>query len=126
MWCSDCSPRVTSESKGCYERCTCPTSSLLAAYCNLSLCFCRKGSQDAELPAHKGTVVALTVDASNRALVTAGLDGVLRIWDFRRQKLTGVIPAAPDAAVTSTHRGRTCYHSLHDTHASTSATTPFI
>jgi hypothetical protein len=35
-------------------------------------------------------VVALSVDASNRALVTAGLDGVLRIWDFRRQRLTGV------------------------------------
>jgi WD40 repeat protein len=33
--------------------------------------------------------VALSVDASNRSLVTAGLDGVLRIWDFRKQKLTG-------------------------------------
>ena len=34
--------------------------------------------------------MALSVDASNRSLVTAGLDGVLRIWDFRKQKLTGV------------------------------------
>jgi WD40 repeat protein len=34
-------------------------------------------------------VVALSVDASNRALVTAGLDGVLRVWDFRKQKLEG-------------------------------------
>ncbi len=31
----------------------------------------------------------LTVGASNRTLATVGLDGALRTWDFRRQKLTG-------------------------------------
>lgn len=65
------------------------TSSRLTICCNIPDAPRREGPQGAGLPAHKGTVVALSVDASNRSLVTAGLDGVLRIWDFRKQKLTG-------------------------------------
>lgn len=50
---------------------------------------CRKGPLGTDLPAHKGMVAAVSVDASNRVLVSAGLDATLRTWDFRKQKLTG-------------------------------------
>ncbi|EFJ49064.1 hypothetical protein VOLCADRAFT_59899 [Volvox carteri f. nagariensis] len=35
------------------------------------------------LPAHNGAVVGCAAEGSNRRLVSAGLDGMLRIWDFR-------------------------------------------
>ena len=42
-----------------------------------------------ELSAHKGAVVAVSLDAANRVLLSAGLDGVLRTWDFRKQRPLG-------------------------------------
>ncbi|PNH00379.1 WD repeat domain-containing protein, partial [Tetrabaena socialis] len=35
------------------------------------------------LPAHDGAVVGCASDATNRLMVSAGLDGVMRVWDFR-------------------------------------------
>lgn len=38
------------------------------------------------LHAHDSAVVGLGVDGSNKLLVSAGFDGVLRAWDFKAQK----------------------------------------
>lgn len=46
----------------------------------------------APLPAHDGTVVGVASDSTNKLLVTAGSDGALRVWDFRKQKLRAELP----------------------------------
>lgn len=56
----------------------------------------RSGVSPTELlPAHSGAVSGLTVGASNRTLATVGLDGMLRTWNFRQQKLTGAGTSNP-------------------------------
>ena len=47
-----------------------------------------EGGPPAYRNAHDGAVMGLSPDPCNRTLVSSGLDGVLRTWDFKKRKLT--------------------------------------
>ncbi len=51
------------------------------------------------VPAHSGAVVGCASDACNRLLVSAGLDGALRVWDFRAQTCKAEVGLGLGAAV---------------------------
>jgi hypothetical protein len=38
--------------------------------------------------AHDGAVTGVRVDGCNRWLVSVGLDSAMRVWDFKRQKVS--------------------------------------
>lgn len=63
------------------------------------------GSALAPLPAHDGTVVGVASDSTNKLLVTAGADGALRVWDFRKQKLHAELPLGSSATHLVLHPG---------------------
>lgn len=63
------------------------------------------GSAPAPLPAHDGTVVGVASDSTNKLLVTAGVDGTLRVWDFRKQKLRAELPLGSGATHLVLHPG---------------------
>jgi U3 small nucleolar RNA-associated protein 21 len=55
--------------------------------------------------AHDGAVVGCAVDSRGRLLVSAGADGFLRIWDFRRQQLVAEAYAGAPIARMAMHPG---------------------
>lgn len=70
----------------------------------LSRLYCT-GPTVQQLPAHDGPVVGLASDSTNKLLVTAGSDGVLRVWDFRRLKLAAELPLGVGATHLVLHAG---------------------
>ena len=54
---------------------------------------CRKaaGKGSKILPAHSGAIAGVAGDAWNRNLVSAGVDGVLRVWGFKTLQLMAAI-----------------------------------
>jgi WD40 repeat protein len=67
--------------------------------------WCRpgEGGSGAADTAHDGAVAGVSVDACNRLLVSGGADGRVRMWDFKRRRLTGEV----DVGVAIS---RTCHH----------------
>ncbi|KAG2482597.1 hypothetical protein HYH03_018481 [Edaphochlamys debaryana] len=63
------------------------------------------GAATAPLPAHSGAVVGAAVDSSNGMMASAGLDGVLRVWDFRRQQLRAEVSLGQPASRLALHPG---------------------
>jgi U3 small nucleolar RNA-associated protein 21 len=55
--------------------------------------------------AHDGAVVGVAVDARGRLLVSAGADGFVRVWDFRRQQLVAEAYAGAPIARMAMHPG---------------------
>lgn len=53
---------------------------------------CRQSKKGEHRNAHDAAVVGLAPDAANRILTSAGHDGVLRVWDFKKQTLLREIP----------------------------------
>lgn len=50
-------------------------------------------------------MVGLASDSTNKLLVTAGSDGALRVWDFRKQKLVAELPLGAGATHLVLHAG---------------------
>lgn len=60
--------------RGCYQRATTPSTCTPL------------------FTAHDGAIYGICPDACNRWTVSAGFDGTLRIWDFKKQSLVAEIP----------------------------------
>jgi len=54
--------------------------------------------------AHGGTIYGLDVDATNETLVTAGLDGKVKFWDFVSQKPKRTVSLASGISKMTMHR----------------------
>jgi len=60
----------------------------------------------APLPAHAGAVVGVAVDGCNRLLVSLGAsDGMLRVWDFKKQTLVSEVAVGCGATHLALHPG---------------------
>lgn len=57
------------------------------------------------LPAHAGAVVGLGADACNRLLVSAGFDGLLRVWDFKGLTCKAEVSLGGPASLLALHPG---------------------
>lgn len=74
----------------------------------ISLCsMYRKGSSGskASVSAHTGEVKGLCSDARNHVLVSAGRDGWLRMWDFKRQLLKAEVDVGVSVTKIASHPG---------------------
>ncbi|KAF8055387.1 WDR36 [Scenedesmus sp. PABB004] len=67
--------------------------------------YARRGADGGHLPAHDGAVVGLGSDSVNALLVTAGADGALLTWDFRKQAPAGALALGAPAARLALHAG---------------------
>jgi U3 small nucleolar RNA-associated protein 21 len=55
--------------------------------------------------AHQGAVTGIASDACNRLVVTTGLDGWVRMWDFKTRELMGEVKAGSAIAKIAHHPG---------------------
>eukprot|EP00271_Cylindrocystis_brebissonii_P018690 TRINITY_DN5414_c0_g1_i1.p1 TRINITY_DN5414_c0_g1~~TRINITY_DN5414_c0_g1_i1.p1 ORF type:complete len:979 (-),score=218.28 TRINITY_DN5414_c0_g1_i1:1298-4234(-) len=56
-------------------------------------------------PAHQGAVVAIECDGTNASVFSAGYDGAIKVWDFRRRKLKGRMDVGTPITKMAFHRG---------------------
>lgn len=64
---------------------------------------CRASGAKRRARAHDGSVTGVAADACNKVLVTASLDGQLRIWDFKQQRLQGEVAVGSPVACLAHH-----------------------
>ncbi|GLC36521.1 hypothetical protein PLESTM_000455900 [Pleodorina starrii] len=57
----------------------------------------------APLPGHSGAVVGCAADGANRLLVSVGLDGSMRVWDFRSRALRAEVALGGPAGRLALH-----------------------
>jgi U3 small nucleolar RNA-associated protein 21 len=62
-----------------------------------------RGGPGGAAAAHDGAVLGMAADACNRYLVTAGLDGVVRSWDFAKRTLRAQADAGSPVARIAHH-----------------------
>lgn len=55
--------------------------------------------QSAEINYHNGPITGIKADPMNRILITTGMDGQVKIWDFFQLKLVQTIPIDDSAAL---------------------------
>ena len=55
--------------------------------------------------AHDGAIFGLAADGCNRHVVSAGLDGVIRVWEFGKRKLRGEMTTGSAVAKLTHHPG---------------------
>ncbi|KAL3149179.1 hypothetical protein ABBQ32_002010 [Trebouxia sp. C0010 RCD-2024] len=65
--------------------------------------YTRAGQGKQRVAAHHGSVTGVAADACNKVLVSAGLDGQLCIWDFKRQRLQGEVGVGSGVACMAHH-----------------------
>ena len=66
--------------------------------------------------AHSGEVRGISADARNHHLLSAGLDGWLRIWDFKLQRLRSEVDVGASVTKLATHPGTALVATAADDH----------
>lgn len=64
-----------------------------------------RGEPGSTIPAHDGAIYGIAADACNRYVASAGLDGVLRVWDFSQREKRGEVAVGSAVAKMVHHPG---------------------